>query len=987
MQNIRKVYRDYIVMQNGQRGYNAPLFYKETYGYLLTGEYPCVKMIANVALYGSCVFFSDTQKKTPFQAYKAKFYPNKTVYTVQNDGYLKITVLPSAQGAGVCMKITGTCKKVGIAWGGMHATQNGSFAVRVAYDPGRNSTALYDEAEQVNTDVRQINDTHILLQDCAENRTATYQFEGATDMKTVRAKNGVTYTTLSVAGGEIYVYGVADGEDMQSAKEAFRLAKERNAREASCFRVKTPDPRLDLITAFATTASNATFVDNVYNHGCCAWSIPYLGWENIIGGVVLNKQANIERELRLTHEKVVRVKELKNPVPSVERKYTMQADESRIFGYGYVDIHQGRCYNMQSQYYDQLIYATQKFDSPVLDNLLKEDLPLHSVWQDECFDPQGSGLYESYINTWPTDSVWCNGGKGVEETAFAYAVKRYLAQTTGERKYAEQARKIKRAFKNTLWVKDKGYPAFYKDVIGEKLLHEQPWSYSIYYAVNTELTDAFEKVQALYFMEYGLETVERNEGKSTYTSNFVPYVWSVRDLDLQCDYQTAEGYFRAGLYDTGFDVFRNAYVQCFAGKVPCSLTGNSRTTNFASTVALYLRATSDGLFGVTYSDKGKRVRIRPAFPRSWKKAEYVSEKLSYTYRRTKEKITVKINGACEEVKLVLPTYFQKIERVKGGSYTHQKGMLYPLVCVKTKGNATVEIFLSGEPRYNKERYIELVQGMKKRIRGLIDPQGVFERSQAVKGGHHTVFADRGTHYEVYRIHVKTEKKAGNQRIEGIRESLPIHTLYNGDVTKVYQQEYLSPRVKTCSAQLGIDGFSSWTGVLWKTKPPAVSLDGFDGNEVLGEKFEIQKRGNNAVMISQYDNYPTRVKIPVRKQTKGICVLFAGTTNPMQCNVPAMRITVEYIDGEKAETDVVPPYNFWGIADCIGTGQADHESYYGDPKHQYPLQNSVAKTQVIGENCRVNVLYIPAMAKRIERIEFRAMANETVMGIIGVSLIK
>ena len=76
-----------------------------------------MKMIAHVALYGSLVFF-DGERKAPFEKVRAQFYPNKTTYTIADGDGLQITVLPSAQGAGVCVKINGASGCLGIAWGG-----------------------------------------------------------------------------------------------------------------------------------------------------------------------------------------------------------------------------------------------------------------------------------------------------------------------------------------------------------------------------------------------------------------------------------------------------------------------------------------------------------------------------------------------------------------------------------------------------------------------------------------------------------------------------------------------------------------------------------------------------------------------------------------------------------------------------------------------------------------------------------------------------
>ena len=49
--------------------------------------------------------------------------------------------------------------------------------------------------------------------------------------------------------------------------------------------------------------------------------------------------------------------------------------------------------------------------------LLRPGLELHAAWAHDSFDGDGSGLFHSFINTWPTDAVYYNGGESVEETA------------------------------------------------------------------------------------------------------------------------------------------------------------------------------------------------------------------------------------------------------------------------------------------------------------------------------------------------------------------------------------------------------------------------------------------------------------------------------------------------------------------------------------------------------------------------------------------
>ena len=55
------------------------------------------------------------------------------------------------------------------------------------------------------------------------------------------------------------------------------------------------------------------------------------------------------------------------------------------------------------------------------------------------------------------------------------------------------------------------------------------------------------------------------------------------------------------------------------------------------------------------------------------------------------------------------------------------------------------------------------------------------------------------------------------------ECLDLAPQFNGDVRTIFQQQYLSPRPKTCSVRLGVDGYSAWTFPYWGDQPPAIDL--------------------------------------------------------------------------------------------------------------------------------------------------------------------
>src|ERR1700683_573724 len=108
------------------------------------------------------------------------------------------------------------------------------------------------------------------------------------------------------------------------------------------------------------------------------------------------------------------------PVATPKTRLTSQAPNSMMFGKGRIDLDDPHHYDMQSQFFDQIEHAWRWTGDPELEKLLKPSLDLHCQYIQDCFDPAGLGIYESYANTWPTDDQYYNGGGTSEETAYAY---------------------------------------------------------------------------------------------------------------------------------------------------------------------------------------------------------------------------------------------------------------------------------------------------------------------------------------------------------------------------------------------------------------------------------------------------------------------------------------------------------------------------------------------------------------------------------------
>ena len=67
--------------------------------------------------------------------------------------------------------------------------------------------------------------------------------------------------------------------------------------------------------------------------------------------------------------------------------------------------------------FEQQVHMWRWTGNVTHEKLLRPGLELHASWAHDSFDADSNGLYHSYVNTWPTDAVYYNGGESVEEVS------------------------------------------------------------------------------------------------------------------------------------------------------------------------------------------------------------------------------------------------------------------------------------------------------------------------------------------------------------------------------------------------------------------------------------------------------------------------------------------------------------------------------------------------------------------------------------------
>ena len=130
-------------------------------------------------------------------------------------------------------------------------------------------------------------------------------------------------------------------------------------------------------------------------------------------------------------------------------------------------------------------------------------------------------------------------------------------------------------------------------------------------------------------------------------------------------------------------------------------------------------------------------------------------------------------------------------------------------------------------------------------------------------------------------------------------------------------------------------------------------------------FLTPEKGFNTACISLWDNFPENMVFDIPDFAEELAVFLIGVTNPMQSHVENGRFTVTYKGGHTEVSSLINPTNF---DDWLGGAvQTENETvYFSDYNHgivqRIPLNPS----------------------KKTQLLEVRAIANEVVIGILGIS---
>ena len=995
---------DALVRHNGDRFNNRPLYCNQTSAIVIAGDRPLVRFgngsvlhgtfMAAMARGGRAKWLHDWTDTTTI------FRPDHVEWVLKDAAFgattLRLEVVPAAEGAGLTLRlrIEGAQPGDRLLWafGGLARQPKSVLDVWDVTTVGREKTMGkgFSPDDCLGNKVKVDGDGFFTEIGDGKPGSTSGLCSIASSIQVVEATawNDPAKWPAAASAQRPMVCGSVGLEGNKEIHWAFGASKPRLVPAAGFFAaglrraeeiahrvvVETPDPRLDAMVGFSGAVTDGVYRNGIFTHSGMRWGVPLLGWRTIFGGTVYGWHDRVLQQARTCLAKQIKESDKMEAKADPATGLSSQAPESRFFGKGRVDAYQPRHYDMQSQFFDQLIHAWRWTGDAELEKLLRPALELHLDYIRECFDPDDDGLYESYANTWPTDDQWYGGGGTAEETAYAYAahqaaceLARRAGDSEGAKRHQARLARIQRSFREKLWIPAKQYVGASVEQIGHRRLHEDSWLYAIFCPIDAGMLEPLQAAQALHYTEWGLER-ERMPygGERVWPSNWVPSVWSLREMWPGDNYHLALAYFQTGLADDGWNLLRGTFPHmAFYGPVPGDLGYPCGSTDFNDCASLFCRTVVEGLFGYRPDRPNNRVTIAPRFPSDWERATIKTPDFSLEFRPGHYRITLAQPAA---LGLRLPVRAAKVTRVlvngRSVPFRIEPSFGCGLLVAEVPSCARAEVEIAAE--------------------GRLDPPPPAEGKGSLPDLRITRIEGAVPVFQVTKVRPVVPPPMGPPQIPANAswKMLDLSPVLNGDVRAIFQQQYLSPRPNTCSLRLAADGYSTWQMVLDpKHHAPAIQLaaPGQPVTTPQGARFGPVIDGKNIAFTSLWDNWPRQVHLPVNQGGEAVWLLVCGFTPPMQGRIANAEIRFCYADGLEEKLELVPPLNFWSLCP-FGTADYDYKrDAFALPKEPPPQVR-------LGENCRAMVYgWKLRPGVELKSIALETLSPEVVIGLMGASL--
>lgn len=765
----------------------------------------------------------------------------------------------------------------------------------------------------------------------------------------------------------------------QSTLESmFNDTMERNRQMAGRITFNTPDKYINTLGGALVMAADGDWDGQTWLHGCIGWRMPLAGWRAGYLGDVLGWNDRAISHFDAYAKSQVTDVEPVIPHPTQDRKMNLARAEKRwgtqMYSNGYIcrnpeRNNQMHHYDMNLNYIDELLWHFQYNADTTYLRKMWHTLTSHLAWEKRNYDPDDDGLYDAYCCIWASDALYYNGGAVTHSSAYNYRANLLAARiaeiiSEDGSLYKKEAEKTLNAMNSRLWLADKGHWAEYEDAMGLRRKHESAAVWSIYTPIDCGAGSSEQFYKATDYVNHNIPHIDviadgNCYGQTISTTNWLPYSWSINNVAAAEVMHTALAFYEAGRNEEAFAMMKaNIMDQMYLGQSPANFGQISHYDaargecyrDFGDCIGISARTLIQGLFGIKPQALYGKCIIQPGFPASWDSASVTTPYLSYIYNKVEGKIVLKIKqNFAQQLKIVVR------QHIGGGKFieTEGSGDEEQTIVIDNAKPATSTAMYELQPANSADALAASL--------GLAEPDNSLGK---------------------YRPH-------------------DISRLFNANVTDIFRNEYLSPRPKTTTLQIPVQGIGEWCHPKFTVEINDSVLRSTVKHgmiNVAGVPFRTPSRGSNIIYTSLWDNYPDSITISLNKaRANRICLLMAGSTNHMQCHIDNAVIIAHYTDGTADTLALRNPDNWCPIEQDY---YIDGKAFRAPAPRPYRLCLGTATvSRDLGKALNIQGVYgreIPGGAaqmlimpvdkrKHLQSLTLRTLSNDVIIGLMAVTL--
>jgi hypothetical protein len=236
-------------------------------------------------------------------------------------------------------------------------------------------------------------------------------------------------------------------------------------------------------------------------------------------------------------------------------------------------------------------------------------------------------------------------------------------------------------------------------------------------------------------------------------------------------------------------------------------------------------------------------------------------------------------------------------------------------------------------------------------------------------------------------------------------TIDLQPFFNDKVTQIFKNKYLSPRPSSPTLQIPWQGIGNWCYPLTDANinDSGMRIKAGNSNTLYLDKIPFATPSamdaKNIIFTSQWDNYPKSAMVPLNGKAQHAYLLMAGSTNHQQSRFTNAKIVVTYTDETQEELLLINPTNWWPIEqDYLEDGYAFTT---GAPKpyrlilktgeftksyDQYSTIKGFTNRAIDGGAATVIEMHLQK-DKALKNMQLVTLANEVVVGLMGVTLVR